>query len=237
MELICTLILESSAGMNPHCHLISVDEKTGIQALERLEDRAPSSRGGHWRREFEYTRHGTTTLIAGYDLADGKVVHQRIHPTRKEEDFLIFIQQTAALFPQQDQLIFLADQLNTHMSASLVQWIAEQIGFGQDLGKKGYKGILKSKITRKAFLEDPAHRIRFVFTPKHCSWLNPVENWFAKIQRHILTHGNFTSIKELEQAIYDYIIYYNRCLRKPIRWKFKGFFKRHQLKNSTPICA
>lgn len=175
--------------------------------------------------------------MAGYDLADGKVVHQRIHPTRKEEDFLIFIQQTAALFPKKDQIIFLADQLNTHMSASLVQWLAKQIGFEQDLGKKGYKGILKSKKTRKAFLEDPAHRVRFVFTPKHCSWLNPVENWFAKLQRHILTHGNFSSVKELEQAIYDYIQYYNRCLIKPMQWKFKGFFRAYKLKNSTPICA
>lgn len=223
--------------MIPHTHLISVDEKTGIQALERLEDRAPKKQGGHWRREFEYVRHGTTTLMAGYNLGDGTLAHQRIHPTRKEEDFLLFIQQTTALFPSEDSIIFLADQLNTHMSASLVQWVAGQIGFEGDLGKKNHTGILKNRNTRKAFLEDSDHRIRFVFTPKHCSWLNPVENWFAKLQRHILTQGNFSSVLQLEQAIYDYILYYNRYLSKPMQWKFKGFFKAHQLKNSTPICA
>ena len=118
----------------------------------------------------------------------------------------------------------------THQSESLVVWIAEQIGFKDELGKKGSRGILKNMQTRQSFLENPQHRIQFVFTPKHCSWLNPIENWFAKLQRHVITYGNFSSVKELENKIEAYIGFYNRHLIKPLKWKFKGFIKAQQLK-------
>jgi len=209
-------------------HLISVDEKTGIQAIERLEGRGPKSRKAVKRKEFEYKRNGTTTLIAALDVATNEIIHQRIHPTRKEEDFLIFAQQTARKFPQTDKIIFLADQLNTHFSESLVRWIAQDQNDPQDLGTKDSSGILKSMKTRKAYLQDPNHRIRFVYTPKHCSWLNPIENWFAKLQRHVITYGNFHSVEDLTQKIVDYIPYYNRCLRKNINWTFKGFSKNKE---------
>lgn len=210
-------------------HLISVDEKTGIQAIERLEGRGPDSRKARKRKEFEYKRNGTTTLIAALDVATHEIIHQRIHPTRKEEDFLLFAQQTAQKFPQNDQIVFLADQLNTHLSESLVRWVAQDQNDLQDLGIKDKSGILKSIKTRKAYLQDPNHRIRFVYTPKHCSWLNPIENWFAKLQRHVITGGNFPSVEDLTQKIEDYIPYYNRCLRKKINWTFKGFHKNKQL--------
>lgn len=116
-------------------------------------------------------------------------------------------------------------------SAALVRWIARQIDFKGDLGTKRYKGILKSMKTRKAFLENEARRIRFVYTPKHCSWLNPIENWFAKLQRHVIRNGNFFSVNALESKIESYISFYNRCLVKPLKWKFKGFIKAKELKN------
>jgi hypothetical protein len=61
--------------------------------------------------------------------------------------------------------------------------------------------------------------------------LNPVENWFAKLQRHVIQNGNFSSVKELESKIVDYIKFYNRCLAKPLKWKFKGFAKASALAN------
>lgn len=213
----------------PDFRLISVDEKTGIQALSRLRGRAPKSKGAAQRREFEYKRNGTTTLIAALDVATNQVVHQRIHPTRTEEDFLIFAQQTVEQFPQTDKIIFLADQLNIHLSESLVRWVAQLEGDEQELGKKGSSGILKSKKTRKEFLETQQHRVSFVYTPKHCSWLNPIENWFAKLQRHVITHGNFGSVEELNRKIAAYIPYYNRTLSKKMNWKFKGFYKGKEL--------
>lgn len=177
------------------------------------------------RLEYEYSRNGTTCLMAAQNVATGDILHIRLHPTRKEEDYLLFIQQAEEKLPEEDQVIFLADQLNTHMSVSLVQWVAQRIGFEGDLGTPRYKGILQDMQSRKAFLENPEHRIRFVFTPKHCSWLNPIENWFGKLQRHVIKYGNFPNVKELESKIVAYVEYYNRCLTKPLKWKFKGFWK------------
>lgn len=131
-----------------------------------------------------------------------------------------------------DKVVILSDQLNTHLSETLVRFIAEQGGYSEeDLGIKGEKGILKNMQTRKIFLESEYHRIRFIFTPKHCSWLNPIENWFAKLQRHVIKNGNFLSVKELEDKIKSYITFYNSRLAKALKWKFKGFSKSKILLN------
>lgn len=225
MALICELIVEVSRSNGSPFHLVSVDEKTGVQALERIHEGQGVQIGKERRIEYEYERNGTTCLMAAIDVAKGRVVANRIHPTRKEEDFLAFIQLTVSQYPCEDQIIFLADQLNTHMSEALVKWVAEQIQFDQPLGKKRYKGILKDMGSRRQFLEEEHHRIRFVFTPKHCSWLNPIENWFSKLQRHVIRYGNFSSLEEVEHKIKAYIQFYNQCLVKPFKWKFKGFTK------------
>lgn len=231
VNLVCDLILGSIQGLYPRRHVLSVDEKTSIQALERIQGRAPDSKGRCRRKEFEYVRNGTTGLMAAIDVGKGNIVQQMLHPTHTEEDFATFIQMIGPLYSSEDEVIIIADQLNTHMSESLVGYVAEQIGFNGNLGIKWKKGILKNLESRKAFLENPEHRIRFVFTPKHCSWLNPIENWFAKLQRHVIANGNFTSVKELNAKIEAYINYYNLCLTKPLKWKFNGFVKCEPLKN------
>lgn len=169
MNLICNLILQAISLENPNVHLISVDEKTGIQALERIAWDQTMEKGKLRRLEYEYSPHGTTCLMAAIDVGRGKLLNHRLHPTRNEEDFLTFIKQTVGLIPQEDEIIFMADQLNIHQSESLVRWIAQQLNFEGTLGIKGSKGILRSMKTRKKFLETQEHRIRFVFTPKHCS--------------------------------------------------------------------
>lgn len=131
-------------------------------------------------------------------------------------------------------IVFLSDQLNTHLSESLVVWAAQVNNIDTDLGVKGKKGLLKNLQTRMTFLENEKHRIRFVFTPKHCSWLNPIENWFAKLQTHVITNGNFSSIENLNLKIENYIIFFNKCLVKPMKWKFKGFIKSEKLLNFKP---
>lgn len=229
------MILEAIRGQYPTRHLISVDEKTGIQALERIAPDQPLRAGQPRRLEYEYERHGTTCLMAATDLAKGNIMHYRLHPTRTESDFLLFVKGIAARLPQDEEIVLLADQLNTHLSASLVEWIAQQIDFQDDLGKKNYRGILKNQPSRKSFLENPEHRIRFVYTPKHCSWMNPIENWFGKLQRHVIRYGNFPSIHELEDNIEDYIAYYNRCLAKPVNWKFEGFGKSTEITGNNCV--
>lgn len=148
-------------------HVISTDEKTGIQALERqITSMKPTQ---SQRQEFEYTRHGTQCLISNLEVATGQVIAPSIGPTRTEADFLAHIQQTVAT-DAKAEWVKVTDQLNTHQSASLVEWIAQVCECTGNLGQKGKSGILCSMTTRAEFLSDPTHRIRFVYTPKHASW-------------------------------------------------------------------
>lgn len=216
-------------------HLFSVDEKTGIQALGRKE-LMPNSPAKIRRIEYEYERHGTTCLIGGLNVCTGKLEAYQIHPTRKEEDFMRFVKTLCKNISPTDQITILLDQLNIHKSESLVRWVAKTINYEVDLGTKEYKGILKSQQSRMEFLEKPDHRIRFIFTPIHCSWLNPIENWFSKLQKQRLTNANFGSLEDLENGLKLYIDFANEWFAKPYKWKFTGFIKNYQL-SGAKLCA
>ncbi|AUB43847.1 Thiamin-phosphate pyrophosphorylase (plasmid) [Nostoc flagelliforme CCNUN1] len=122
-----------------------------------------------------------------------------------------------------DGWIFVTDQLNTHKSESLVRQVATNCGIDIDLGIKGKSGILHSMESRAAFLTDTSHRIRFVYTPKHSSWLNQIECWFSILVRRLLRRGNFISTHDLKQQILNFIDYFNCTLAKPFVWKFLGY--------------
>jgi len=133
--------------------VISTDEKTGIQALERTHETKPLKPGFVERQEFEYRRHGTRCLIGNLDVATGKIIAPTVGPTRTERDFAEHIAGTVDMDPEAGW-IFVADRLNTHMSESLVRFVADRCAIDIDLGKKGRSGILKSRHTRAAFLAD-----------------------------------------------------------------------------------
>lgn len=117
----------------------------------------------------------------------------------------------------------IAERLNTHKSEALVRGVVEQCHLDGDLGLKGKSGILQSMATRAAFLSELTHRIRFVYIPKHTSWLNQIECWFSILMRRLLKRGNFSSTEDLQRQILQFIDYFNRTLAKPFKWKFEGF--------------
>ncbi len=202
-------------------HIISVDEKSGMQAKEWIHPNLPVKEGFVERQDPEYKRHGTLCLIGNLDIVTGKMISPTIGNSRTEEDFVKHIAQTIDTDPD-GEWVFITDQLNTHKSASLVEMIAKRCGITDDLGKKGKRGILKTMASRKTFLESKEHRVRFVYTPRHASWLNQIEIWFSILSRKVLKRGSFSSKEVLRSKVLNFIEYYNTVFAKPFKWTYTG---------------
>jgi DDE superfamily endonuclease len=218
--MVCDVYAEAVSAHQRGEHMLSTDEMTGIQALERAAPTKPLRPGQVEKREFEYVRQGTQALIANLEVATGQIVSPSIAATRTEADFVTHIAQTIATDPGAKWTIVL-DQLNTHQSEGLVRLVAHLCHLPDELGVKDKAGILKSMASRATFLADPSHRIRFVYTPKHSSWLNQIEIWFSTLVRRLLKRGSFTSVDDLRQRLLDFIAFFNRTA-KPYKWTFKG---------------
>jgi hypothetical protein len=216
---VCDLYEQAGRLAEQGIHVVSTDEKTGIQALQRLHPDLPMGPGEVQRREYEYLRHGTLCLTANLEVWCGLIVSPTLGPTRTEADFVAHIAQTVATDPQAGW-VFIVDNLNTHQSEGLVVWVAQACGIAEDLGAKGKRGVLKSQKSRAAFLKDKGHRIRFVYTPKHTSWLNQVEIWFSILVRKLLRRSSFSSVEDLKTRILEFIDYFNRTMAKPIQWLY-----------------
>ena len=223
VQIVCQCYLEApELYFQYNTHTVSVDEMTGIQALERNAKTKPMKPGQPARPEFEYTRHGTLCLIGNWHVVLGQMIAPTIGLTRTEEDFYRHIQQTVATEPQAGWR-FVVDNLNTHCSESLVRYVARLEGIDPStLGQKDKAGILKSMASRQAFLSDGSHRIRFVYLPKHSSWLNQIEIVFGIVTRRVLRRGNFKSTEALQERLLAFIDYFNRTFAKPFRWTYTG---------------
>lgn len=221
VKVVCDFYAEAFAAHRRGAHWVSTDEMTGIQALERKHPTRPMRPGQVELREFEYRRHGTQALIANFEVATGAVISPSIGPTRTEEDFAAHIAQTVATDPEAEW-VFLTDQLNIHKSEALVRLVAAQCRIETELGIKEKTGILQSMASRAAFLQDITHRIRFLYTPKHSSWLNQVEIWFSILVRRLLKRASFRSTEELRERILAFIDYFNRTMAKPFKWTYTG---------------
>jgi putative transposase len=173
------------------------------------------------RQEYEYIRHGTRCLIANFEVATGRIIAPSIGQSRTNEDFASHIEKTIATDPDAGW-VFVVDQLNIHQSEMLVKLVAKELGIELALDGKGDLKLMKAMASRRTFLADPAHRIRFVYTPKYSSWLNQIELWFSILARRLLKRGNFTSVEDLHRRILEFVEYFNRTMAKPFKWTYKG---------------
>jgi len=224
VEQICSIYLSAGDAFRLHnTRTISVDEMTSLAANERRASIRLPLPGQQGKIECQYTRHGTLSLTGSWDVVAGQMIHTTVDETRNGDDFALHIRQTIATDPLANWII-VADNLNTHYGEPIVRTVAELLGIGQsELGdKKRRRGILGCIQSRRQFLTDPSHRIRFAYTPRHSSWLNQIEVVFGVINRRVIRGGSFTSKKDLRDKLLTFVDYYNRTYAKPLNWTYTG---------------
>ena len=223
VQLVCQTYLEApELYFQAHTHTVSVDEMPGIQAIERIANKIPMQPGKPERIEYEYRRHGTLCLIGNWHVVTGQMIAPTIGSTRTEEDLVQHIHATVQTDPTAGW-VFVMDNLNVHCSESLVRYVARSEGIDEStLGIKGTSEILQSMTTRQAFLMERSHRLRFVYTPKHSSWLNQIEIIFGIVHRRAIARGSFASLEALKERLLSFIDYFNRTFAQPFRWTYTG---------------
>lgn len=203
-------------------HTVCVDEMTGVQANERRAKTKLPKPGQIAKEEFNYTRHGTLCVIGNWHVVEGQMIETTITEKRDNEDFARHIERLVATDPDAGWVI-VADNLNIHYGEATVRSVAKMIGIDQaSLGQVKKHGVLKSMESRRAFLRDTSHRIRFVFTPKHSSWLNQIEIIFGVISRRVLRQGSFTSKLDLKEKLERFLGYFNTTFARPMNWTYTG---------------
>lgn len=193
--------------------LLSVDEKTSIQALGRRYPHKPMKPGRGTLIEHEYKRHGTCCLTAGLEVATGEVMGL-LTPNRPAEVFAEFIAWVCQTYAEARRIDIVLDNLNTHYHQLTCQVVADFCHC--ELGS------IKTGRQRKDFLTDPSKRVVFHFTPSHASWLNQIEIWFSTLARKVLHRGDFRSVEDLQDKIIAFMEYYNTYLAKPYQWTYTG---------------
>jgi transposase len=175
--------------LNPpeHAIVLCVDEKSQVQALDRTQPILPMRPGLPEQRTNDYERHGTTSLFAALDIATGKVIGE-CHRRHRHQEFLRFMERIdSTLPPDAGEIHLVLDNYGTHKTPRVIRWFARH----------------------------PRYHLHF--TPTGGSWVNQVERWFAGITDKRIRRGSFTSVRNLETAIRDYLDHNNKN-PKPFVW-------------------
>jgi transposase len=188
-----------------HAAVFCVDEKTAIQALDRLDPVLPLSPGRLERHGFEYYRHRTLSLYAALNTKSGEVVGKTA-ARHTSQEFVAFLAELVANQPRGKEIHLIADNLSAHKTKRVEQFLA-------------------------------AHpKVHLHYTPTYSSWLNQVENWFAKIERNVIARGVFTSVKDLARKLKRYIGHYNHA-PKPIKWTYRDPSHRISVDTTSPVTS
>jgi transposase len=161
-----------------------VDEKSQIQALERTQPILPLRPGLPEGQTHDYERHGTTTLFPALNVASGKVIG-KCGQSHKAEDYVDFLKELDKNAPKNKVLHIIADNYSAHKAPKV-----------------------------KEYLKEKAERFVEHFIPTYSSWLNMIERWFAEITNKRIRRESWRSVKELEEAITEYIISWNKSGRR-----------------------
>ena len=221
---ICRLYVQAPSLYQHGELVICTDEKTGMQILQRKYPTQLARPGHPEKREHEYIRHGTRALMASFVVPTGEVVWD-LGPTRTSVDFAAHLRHAAERFRGWPRLTWVLDNLNTHWSLEACAVLAQLNNLPFDAR------VLRTGAERRAFLTDPSHAYRFVYTPKHGSWLNQVELWFSVLERRFLRRGDFASAAEFTERLRVYLEHYNHAQAHPYRWTYTG----QPLVRSTPF--
>jgi transposase len=212
---LCRLYLDAPALYQRGELVICVDEKTGIQALERARPTTLATSGHDERRDYEYIRHGTRCLTGSRVVATGQVIGT-VTARRGRWDFVRHIRDVVETFPEATRFHWVMDNLNTHWTFELCRYLGRLSEVWED------RPALRTGAQRRAFLTDPSHKHVVHFTPKHGSWMNQIEIWFGVLSRQLLRRGEFRSKAELAERIQEYIAYNNNHLAYPYEWTYTG---------------
>jgi DDE superfamily endonuclease len=212
---ICRLYLEAPRLYEHGELVLCADEKTGIQALERARPTTAGAPSRPERRDPEYVRHGTRCLLATLVVPTGQVIGG-VTERRATWDFVRHVRDVVEQFPGATRFHWVMDNLNTHYTFELCQYLGRMAGVGEARPK------LRTGAQRRALLTDGSHKHVVHYTPRHGSWLNQVEIWFGVLCRRLLRRGDFRSVEELAQQILGFIDCYDRHEAHPYEWPYTG---------------
>ena len=224
---ICQLYVNAQRYYEQGRLVLSCDEKTGMQILQRKDptrparpailgaDGQPMRRGKPARREFEYVRHGTRCLLTTFCVPTGEVIWD-LGRSRTSLDWVAHLKHVREQFPDMRRFDWVVDNLNTHYSLDVCRLVARWCKLPL------VESQLLTVEQRKEFLSDPSHRHVFHFTPIHGSWLNQVELFFSVLSRRLLKRGDFKSAEEFEGRMRRWLEDYNARHAHPYRWTYTG---------------